>query len=125
MNGWNRYSCKPLLVTVILGIFALVTTACSGDSPTTPTPVPLDMSQTLERILEKGPQLQQQLDNIEKYHPDLGSNCSSAYPESCIPPSPPDLDCKDIAHRNFLVLPPDPHKFDPDKNGIGCEGPAQ
>ena len=37
------------------------------------------------------------------------------------PPPPPDLDCKDIAQHNFLALPQDPHMFDPDKNGIGCE----
>ena len=121
MQGWNPNYCKLSLVTVILGILALVTTACSGGSPTIPTTVPPDMSQTLERILEMGPQLQQQLDNIEKYNPKLDSNCSPAYPERCIPPPPPDLDCKDIAQRNFLVLPQDPHMFDTDKNGIGCE----
>ncbi|HEY9616010.1 MAG TPA: excalibur calcium-binding domain-containing protein [Microcoleaceae cyanobacterium] len=47
--------------------------------------------------------------------------CSPAYPDICIPPPPPDLDCKDIAARNFRVLPPDPHRFDRDKDGIGCE----
>jgi endonuclease G, mitochondrial len=49
-------------------------------------------------------------------------NCSSAYPDVCIPPPPPDLDCKDIQHKNFKVLPPDPHNFDgKDKDGVGCE----
>ena len=43
------------------------------------------------------------------------SGCSSQ------PPPPPDLDCKDIPYRNFRVLPPDPHHFDGDGNGIGCE----
>ncbi|MBL1173580.1 excalibur calcium-binding domain-containing protein [Pantanalinema sp. GBBB05] len=47
--------------------------------------------------------------------------CSPAYPEICIPPPPPDLDCKDISFRNFKVLSPDPHRFDRDKDGIGCE----
>ncbi|MGI0484629.1 calcium-binding protein with excalibur domain protein [Pantanalinema rosaneae CENA516] len=47
--------------------------------------------------------------------------CSPAYPEVCIPLPPPDLDCKDIPYRNFKVLPPDPHRFDGDKDGIGCE----
>ena len=27
----------------------------------------------------------------------------------------------DIRHENFEVLPPDPHGFDEDGNGIGCE----
>jgi hypothetical protein len=50
------------------------------------------------------------------------SNCSPAYPDVCIAPPPPDLDCADIPHRNFRVLPPDPHRFDGDRDGIGCEG---
>jgi micrococcal nuclease len=52
----------------------------------------------------------------------IAGNCDPAYPEVCIPPPPPDLDCKDITYRNFKVLPPDPHNFDGDKDGIGCEG---
>lgn len=50
-----------------------------------------------------------------------GPNCSPAYPTVCIPPPPPDLDCSQIQFRNFKVLAPDPHKFDSDKDGIGCE----
>lgn len=49
-------------------------------------------------------------------------NCHPAYPTICLPPPPPDLDCRDIPHRRFKVLAPDPHNFDGDKNGIGCEG---
>lgn len=49
------------------------------------------------------------------------SNCDRSYPDVCIAPPPPDLDCKDIPYRNFKVLPPDPHRFDRDKDGIGCE----
>lgn len=51
----------------------------------------------------------------------LRPECDPAYPTVCIPPSPPDLDCKDIPYRKFQVLPPDPHRFDSDHNGIGCE----
>jgi hypothetical protein len=50
-----------------------------------------------------------------------GTRCDPSYPTVCIPPPPPDLDCKDISHRNFKVLPPDPHHFDGDHDGIGCE----
>ncbi len=51
-----------------------------------------------------------------------GGNCDPSYPDVCIPPSPPDLDCGDITHRRFRVLPPDPHRFDGrDNDGIGCE----
>jgi micrococcal nuclease len=48
-------------------------------------------------------------------------NCSPAYPTVCIPPPPPDLDCRQIPFRRFQVLPPDPHRFDPNSDGIGCE----
>ena len=49
------------------------------------------------------------------------SNCDPSYPDFCIPSSPPDLDCGDIPQKRFTVLPPDPHRFDGDKDGIGCE----
>ena len=48
-------------------------------------------------------------------------NCDPSYPDVCIPPSPPDLDCGDITFRRFTVLPPDPHRFDGDNDGVGCE----
>jgi len=53
-----------------------------------------------------------------------GSGCSPAYPDFCIPPPPPDLDCGDppiAGHTDFTVLPPDPHHLDGDGDGIGCE----
>jgi hypothetical protein len=51
--------------------------------------------------------------------------CHSSYPSVCIPPPPPDLDCAQIPYRNFPVIytvpNPDPHNFDSDRDGIGCE----
>lgn len=47
--------------------------------------------------------------------------CDPSYPTVCIAPPPPDLDCSDIPYRRFTVEPPDPHHFDGDHNGIGCE----
>lgn len=55
--------------------------------------------------------------------PTHAANCDPAYPDVCIPSPPPDLDCKDIPYRKFRVLPPDPHNFDGDGNGLGCERP--
>lgn len=52
----------------------------------------------------------------------INTNCDPAYPDVCIAPYPPDLDCGQIPFRRFRVLPPDPHKFDRDGNGFGCEG---
>jgi len=48
-------------------------------------------------------------------------NCDGSYPDVCIPKAPPDLDCDDITHRNFRVEGSDPHRFDGDADGIGCE----
>jgi hypothetical protein len=53
-----------------------------------------------------------------------GDDCDPAYPDVCIKSSPPDLDCSDIKERNFQVLSPDPHGFDGDGDGIGCELPS-
>lgn len=57
--------------------------------------------------------------------PPPGGNCHASYPTVCIPPAPPDLDCGNIPYRDFTVrhdVPdPDPHRFDGDRDGIGCE----
>ena len=53
--------------------------------------------------------------------PAIPRSCDPSYPTVCISPPPPDLDCREIPHRNFTVLPPDPHRFDGDKDGVGCE----
>ena len=47
--------------------------------------------------------------------------CDPAYPDVCIPSPPPDRDCGEIAYTNFTILAPDPHRFDGDKDGVGCE----
>jgi hypothetical protein len=48
-------------------------------------------------------------------------DCDPAYPDFCIPPPPPDLDCRDIGVDSFTALPPDPHHLDADHDRIGCE----
>lgn len=51
--------------------------------------------------------------------------CAASYATVCIPPPPPDLDCADVPHQDFRVrhdVPePDPHRFDGDADGVGCE----
>ena len=54
--------------------------------------------------------------------PPAQSNCHPSYPDVCIPYPPPDLDCGDIPYRRFRVVGSDPHHFDGDHDGIGCEG---
>jgi len=46
--------------------------------------------------------------------------CDESYPDVCIPPYPPDLDCGEIGYSNFKVVGDDPHGFDRDNDGIGC-----
>lgn len=48
------------------------------------------------------------------------ANCDPSYPDFCIPPPPPDLDCADIG-ISFTVIGSDPHGFDGEGDGIGCE----
>jgi len=48
-------------------------------------------------------------------------NCDSSYPDVCIAPPPPDLNCDDVPYKNIKVEGNDPHGFDRDADGIGCE----
>jgi micrococcal nuclease len=50
-----------------------------------------------------------------------GRDCDPSYPDVCIPPYPPDLDCADVPFTNFQVTGSDPHDFDGDSDGVGCE----
>ncbi len=47
--------------------------------------------------------------------------CDPSHPGVCIPSAPPDLDCPEVGHTSFAVVPPDPHRFDGDSDGVGCE----
>jgi hypothetical protein len=48
-------------------------------------------------------------------------NCDPSYPDVCIKSPPPDLNCPDIPNKNFKVIGSDPHGFDRDNDGVGCE----
>ena len=51
-----------------------------------------------------------------------GGDCDrESYPDVCIPQYPPDINCGDLSFNQFRVRPPDPHGFDGDGDGIGCE----
>lgn len=48
--------------------------------------------------------------------------CDRSYtPFLCIPSPPPQLTCNDVGYDNFFVRQPDPHVFDGNNNGFGCE----
>ena len=55
-------------------------------------------------------------------------NCDPSYPDVCIPVGAADYDCAGGTGNgpNYIqgpirVLPPDPHSFDGDGDGVGCE----
>ena len=48
-------------------------------------------------------------------------SCDPSYPDFCLLPGVSDLDCPDFPYRRFRVLYPDPHGFDGDGDGVGCE----
>lgn len=52
----------------------------------------------------------------------VGNGCDPSYPTLCIPVGIGDLDCGDIEARRFPVRGPDPHRFDGNHDGVGCEG---
>jgi hypothetical protein len=61
-------------------------------------------------------------DNGDRTPPDNGNgNCDPSYPAVCIESPPPDLNCGDIPYKNFEVAGSDPHGFDRDNDGVGCE----
>ncbi len=57
--------------------------------------------------------------------PPPGGNCHPSYPNNCVQGPPPPLNCADISFRNFKVVEPDPHGFDGDNDGLGCEGGSE
>ena len=42
----------------------------------------------------------------------VSSHCDPSYPDFCIAPPPPDLNCPDIPQKGFTVTGSDPHGFD-------------
>ncbi len=87
----------------------------------------------IEQLEWKIDQLEAENDNLRKelakaydrpesdFSKPLAQACDPSYPDVCIEPYPPDLDCGEIKYTNFRVLSPDPHGFDRDGDGIGCE----
>ncbi len=73
--------------------------------------------------------LQDRLESVWSCHDAAGArrratalaSAIPSYPTVCIPPPPPDLDCADVTYRRFKVAGRDPHNFDGDHDGIGCE----
>ena len=76
-----------------------------------PTPTATAMPATSPALSPQDPAVRQQPEG----------NCEPSYPTLCIPIGSSDLDCPDIVARRFPVTGADPHRFDGDDDGIGCE----
>ena len=67
------------------------------------------------------------LDNSGESVDTAMAGCHPSYPGAlCIAPPPPDLNCDDLApytdiEVDWEVADPDPHHFDADRDGVGCE----
>jgi hypothetical protein len=59
------------------------------------------------------------------YYSNDGAECETSYVEVCIPADAYDLDCTDIAESDFEVVGGDPHGFDGDQDGVGCESSGE
>lgn len=109
----------------ILHSFALVTSATSPAPITSTTPMPTPPQQQLEQQPLSSSPLSEQLqlqEEEEEEEQEEETECHPSYPDFCIPPPPPNLNCDDISGRRFTVLSPDPHGLDGrDNDGIGCE----
>jgi hypothetical protein len=46
--------------------------------------------------------------------------CHPSYPDICLAPRGPDIDCEDIDVFRIRVLPPDPYDLDVNGDGLGC-----
>jgi PKD domain len=74
-----------------------------------------------ESPLEEQPPMVQEQEQMTEEMPEEETSCDSSYPNLCIPSPPPILACDDVEATNFEVQSPDPHGFDVDNDGIGCE----
>ena len=52
----------------------------------------------------------------------LAERCDPSYQTICVPRDAEPMTCKEIPSNLFPVLRSDDHSFDPDGNGLGCDG---
>lgn len=78
-----------------------------------------------ERAAERAADMTQAAREAQDYQDYMREqeDCDPSYPTVCIPPVSVvgDLDCDDLDVWYFEVVDPDPHGFDGDYDGIGCE----
>lgn len=117
------------LVRSLVVALVMIPVACGGESEPSATLTPTEMpavEPTAEPTEAPTPTpAPTPVPTPEPTEAPAQANCHPSYPDVCIPPAPPDLNCGDISHRRFTVrhdvADPDPHGFDRDKDGVGCE----
>ena len=123
---------RRLALLALVGLFAACAPAeddsegpVEDDLPrvtsTTDEPVTTTTPPAPEVIEEPPPETAPPVTQGFRSAPPPSSDCDPSYPDFCIPSPPPDLDCGDIDGKRFTVRPPDPHGFDREGDGIGCE----
>jgi hypothetical protein len=115
---------------VIVGVNVLCLQQQQQNNTTTASPVTLEDDDDEEATITSSADDDTDDDNSGYYDNGNGvdvddgggdNSCHPSYPDDCIPPAPPVLTCDDISARNFQVVGSDPHGFDGDNDGIGCE----
>ena len=109
---------RPIVVYAIIGL-AIIIMAAGFLTRDLPMQRISENFETQTPIMSTIP-IQESQDNFAN-NPATKDICDPSYPDICIPPYPPDLDCKDLEFTNFRVYQPDPHGFDGDQDGVGCE----
>jgi len=101
----------------------------ANDLPASPETAPFAIADALTEFepddinpTDTRPVVQTQPQAVMPAADDDPSTCDDHYAVACIPEATTDLDCADIAPRRFKV-DSDPHNFDGDNDGIGCEDP--
>jgi len=106
-------------------IAAFLVSGLSADLPVAPllpaAPVVVEVAPVVEQpVVQEQPVVEEQPASVDSG----GGDCDPSYPDVCIPPKSRvgDLNCPDIPQfANFRVLAPDPHGFDKEHDGWGCE----
>jgi len=109
---------KSILISIIIGIAIVIVAA---GFLTRDIPVERIVSDDFETQTPISPTVPIQESQSDFATSPVKDICDSSYPDICIPPYPPDLDCGEIGYSNFRVVGSDPHGFDRDNDGIGCE----
>jgi hypothetical protein len=106
LNQSERRQCERIIAGYDKSLQSATTTTVAPTTATTRRPRPATTTTRRRRPPPTQPPAQ---------------NCDPSYPDFCIPPPPPDLDCDDVNGSDFTVLRPDPHGFDGNSDGVGCE----